>query len=682
MSYFQTENLRTLALVGHGSCGKTTLIEAMLYRSGMIPEPGTVERGNTMCDNDALEKEVGHSIRLAVAHIDTAMPNLTPVRIHVLDTPGDPDYIGQDLSALDAVKSVAAVIDATKGVDLFTQRMMDMAAERKLCRMIVVNKFDVPEANLEELLAEMQAIWGPGVLPINLPTQNHAHVIDCFEREEGESDIMSVADVHRAFIERIVEEDDEQLERYLEQGSVDPRTLHPLITKALREGHIIPVCFVSAKNLIGIRDFMKVIIRHLPSPAEANEALFVRGDGEPFATKPDKDAPVIAQVFKIVNDPYIGKIGVFRVHQGQITKDSVLYVDDNKKPIKIAHPLILQGKNTAETDVLTSGDIGAAAKIDELRYGSVLHSDPEHSDVRMRPIRFPKPMFGLAIRPARRGDESRLSDALNKMLAEDPTMEVDHDVVLNETVIRGITEMHVRSILERMKLHFKVEVETTAPSIPYRETISQPAEGHARHKKQTGGAGQFGEVYLRVEPLERGKGFEFVDQVKGGVIPYNLIPAVEKGVREVLATGYLAGYPLQDLRVTVYDGKHHPVDSKEVAFVSAGRKAFLDALAKAAPQILEPIVRVEIVAPESYMGDIAGDLASRRGQVSGTDSLPGGLMEITAIVPLAELDGYATRLHALTQGSGSWSMELEDYAPLPYQKQQELASKYQRKEED
>ena len=417
MSYFQTENLRTLALVGHGSCGKTTLIEAMLYRSGMIPEPGTVERGNTMCDNDALEKEVGHSIRLAVAHIDTAMPNLTPVRIHVLDTPGYPDYIGQDLSALDAVKSVAAVIDATKGVDLFTQRMMEMAAERKLCRMIVVNKFDVPEANLEKLLAEMQAIWGSGVLPINLPTQNHAHVIDCFEREEGESDIMSVADVHRAFIERIVEEDDEQLERYLEQGSVDPRTLHPLITKALREGHIIPVCFVSAKNLIGIRDFMKVIIRHLPSPAEANDALFVRGDGEPFSTKPDKDAPVIAQVFKIVNDPYIGKIGVFRVHQGQITKDSVLYVDDNKKPIKIAHPLILQGKNTAETDVLTSGDIGAAAKIDELRYGSVLHSDPDHSDVRMRPIRFPKPMFGLAIRPARRGDESRLSDALNKMLA-------------------------------------------------------------------------------------------------------------------------------------------------------------------------------------------------------------------------------------------------------------------------
>ena len=665
MSYFQTENLRTLALVGHGSCGKTTLIEAMLYRSGMIPEPGTVERGNTMCDNDALEKEVGHSIRLAVAHIDTAMPNLTPVRIHVLDTPGYPDYIGQDLSALDAVKSVAAVIDATKGVDLFTQRMMDMAAERKLCRMIVVNKFDVPEANLEELLAEMQAIWGPGVLPINLPTQNHAHVIDCFEREEGESDIMSVADVHRAFIERIVEEDDEQLERYLEQGSVDPRTLHPLITKALREGHIIPVCFVSAKNLIGIRDFMKVIIRHLPSPAEANEALFVRGDGTPFATKPDKDAPVIAQVFKIVNDPYIGKIGVFRVHQGQITKDSVLYVDDNKKPIKIAHPLILQGKNTAETDVLTSGDIGAAAKIDELRYGSVLHSDPEHTDVRMRPIRFPKPMFGLAIRPARRGDESRLSDALNKMLAEDPTMEVDHDVVLNETVIRGITEMHVRSILERMKLHFKVEVETTAPSIPYRETISQPAEGHARHKKQTGGAGQFGEVYLRVEPLERGKGFEFVDAIKGGVVPREYIPAVQKGVEDTLKAGVLAGYPVVDVKVTLHFGSYHDVDSNENAFKMAASMAFKEGMRRANPVLLEPIMAVEVETPEEKMGDVMGDLSSRRGVIQGMDDLPGGGKAVKAEVPLSEMFGYATQLRSLTQGRASYTMEFKHYAEAP-----------------
>lgn len=682
MSNYSTENLRTLALVGHGSCGKTSLIEAMLYRSGMIPELGSVERGNTMCDNDALEKEVGHSIRLAVAHVDTAMADLTPVRIHILDTPGYPDYLGQDLSALDAVKSVCAVIDPTRGPELLTRRMMEAAKERGLCRMIVINKFDLPDADLEKCLEELRETWGPGVLPINLPTRNRTHVIDCFDREDGDSDIMTVEDVHRAFIERVVEEDDEMLERYLEEGHVDPRLLHPLVTKALREGHVIPVCFTSAKNLIGIRDFMKVIIRHLPHPGEANEALFQKKDGSPFRTYPDKNLPVIAQVFKIVNDPFIGKIGVFRVHQGTIRRDSVLYVDDSKKPIKATRPLILQGKNTQETDLLSPGDIGALAKIDELQYGSVIHGDPMDGGVRMRPINFPRPMYGLAIRPARRGDESRMNEVLAKMQSEDPTMSVEHDPVLNETVIRGLTDMHVRSILNRMRANFKLEVETAAPSIPYRETISAPAEGHARHKKQTGGAGQFGEVYLRVEPLERGKGFEFVDQVKGGVIPYNLIPAVEKGVREVLATGFVAGYPIEDVRVTVYDGKSHPVDSKEVAFVAAGRKAFLDALAKAAPQVLEPIVSVEVTASEAYMGDIAGDLASRRGQVTNTEALPGGDIEVTALVPLAELENYATRLHALTQGTGAWSMELSSYQPVPAARQAELAAHFKRTDED
>ena len=654
----------------------------MLYRSGMIPELGSVERGNTMCDNDALEKEVGHSIRLAVAHVDTAMADLTPVRIHILDTPGYPDYLGQDLSALDAVKSVCAVIDPTRGPELLTRRMMEAAKERGLCRMIVINKFDLPDADLEKCLEELRETWGPGVLPINLPTRNRTHVIDCFDREDGDSDIMTVEDVHRAFIERVVEEDDEMLERYLEEGHVDPRLLHPLVTKALREGHVIPVCFTSAKNLIGIRDFMKVIIRHLPHPGEANEALFQKKDGSPFRTYPDKNLPVIAQVFKIVNDPFIGKIGVFRVHQGTIRRDSVLYVDDSKKPIKATRPLILQGKNTQETDLLSPGDIGALAKIDELQYGSVIHGDPMDGGVRMRPINFPRPMYGLAIRPARRGDESRMNEVLAKMQSEDPTMSVEHDPVLNETVIRGLTDMHVRSILNRMRANFKLEVETAAPSIPYRETISAPAEGHARHKKQTGGAGQFGEVYLRVEPLERGKGFEFVDQVKGGVIPYNLIPAVEKGVREVLATGFVAGYPIEDVRVTVYDGKSHPVDSKEVAFVAAGRKAFLDALAKAAPQVLEPIVSVEVTAPEAYMGDIAGDLASRRGQVTNTEALPGGDIEVTALVPLAELENYATRLHALTQGTGAWSMELSSYQPVPAARQAELAAHFKRTDED
>ena len=373
---------------------------------------------------------------------------------------------------------------------------------------------------------------------------------------------------------------------------------------------------------------------------------------------------------------------MFRVHQGQIKPGTVLYVNTSKKPIKVVRPLILQGKDTMEVDELHSGDIGALNKIDELTYGCILHSDPEDCNLHMSHLSFPKPMFGLAISPARRGDEGRMSEVVAKMIAEDPTLSVDHDVVLNETVLRGLTEMHLRTVLQRMKDQFKLEVTTKTPSIPYRETISGTAEGHARHKKQTGGAGQFGEVYLKVEPLPRGAGFEFVDQVKGGVIPYNLIPAVEKGVREVLSSGYVAGYPIEDIRVIVYDGKHHPVDSKEVAFVAAGRKAMLDALQNAAPTLLEPIVELTITAPDSSMGDITGDLASRRGQVVGTENLPGGMMEIKGTAPLAELDGYATRLHAITQGAGAFTMDLASYQPVPAQKQAELAANFQRKAEE
>jgi len=328
------------------------------------------------------------------------------------------------------------------------------------------------------------------------------------------------------------------------------------------------------------------------------------------------------------------------------------------------------------------GDIGAVAKVDEVVFDCVLHDSHDEDFIRMKPLEFPKPMFGLAIAPRRRGDEGRISEILTKMAAEDPTLTVDHDALTNETVLRGLTELHLRSVLERMNLQFKLEIDTRPPRVPYRETIAAPAEGHARHKKQTGGAGQFGEVFLRVEPLPRGSGFEFVDQVKGGVIPFNLIPAVEKGVREVLATGYVAGYPIHDLRVTVYDGKHHPVDSKEIAFVSAGRKAMLDALPKARPIVLEPIVNVEIVTPDSAMGDITGDLSGRRGQVTGTGNLAAGVMVVQGVVPLAELEGYAGRLKAMTQGSGSYSMELADYQPVPPGVQQQLAAKFKRKEEE
>jgi elongation factor G len=368
------------------------------------------------------------------------------------------------------------------------------------------------------------------------------------------------------------------------------------------------------------------------------------------------------------------------VHQGRITKETQLFVgyagNEGKKPFKIAHPLLLQGKDTVEVVQLVPGDIGAVAKVEDIVFDCVLHDSHDEDYIRMQPLDFPKPMFGLAIEPKRRGDEGRISEVMTKLAAEDPTLAIEHDVQQNETVIRGLSDLHLRSVLERMSSQYKLEVTTRPPRVPYRETINANAEGHARHKKQTGGAGQFGEVYLRMEPLPRGTGFEFVDQVKGGVIPFNLIPAVEKGVREVLATGYVAGYPLQDLRVVVYDGKHHPVDSKEIAFVAAGRKAMLDALEKARPIVLEPIVNIEIVTPDSCMGDITGDLSSRRGQVTGTGNLAGGMMVVAGKVPLSELDGYSGRLKAITQGHGSYAMELSHYEAVPPPVQQQLAADY------
>ncbi len=682
MPIFSTENLRTVALLGHGGSGKTTFAEGILAKSGMIITCGSVERGTTVCDSDPLEKAVQHSLRAACTHFEADKEDGTEVRVHMIDTPGYPDFVGQALGSLDAVKTAAIVVDATAGIQLMTRRMMDWAKERNLNRILIVNKIDAEHVDLPKLIEELKEAFGNEVMPINLPANNGARVIDCFAKDHGEADFLSVEEVHRQFIEQVVEVDDEAMEKYLEEGNADPSTLHGPLTQALREGHIIPICFVSGKTGAGVDDLINVMVRHLPNPAESNDPLFTDAEGNDIKLIPDPELPLVAHVFKVVNDPYIGKVGVFRIHQGTMRRDDLLFVGDNKKAIKVSHPMILQGKETTEVRELVPGDIGVISKIDELVFDSVIHASHDHDNIRMKPLSFPKPMYGLAIAPARRGDEGRLSDILNKMLSEDPTLELEHDTTLNETVLRGISAQHLKSVLERMAAQFKLEVNTRTPRIPYRETIAQGAEGHARHKKQTGGAGQFGEVYLRIEPKERGTGFEFVDEVKGGAIPYNFIPAVEKGVREALTSGYVAGYPVHDVRVVVYDGKSHPVDSKEVAFVSAGRKAMLDAIAKAKPTLLEPIVDIEIVAPDSAIGDITGDLASRRGQVTGTANMAGGMMIISGVVPLAELDGYAARLNAITQGAGSYSMELSGYAPVPVQKQMELAANFQRKDED
>jgi elongation factor G len=674
MGSHSTEAIRGVALVGHTGSGKTLLAEALLHQAKAIPAMGTIERGTTVCDFDVLEKEYQHSLRSSVVEFET-----DGTRIHLVDTPGAPDFLGQSIGGLAAVDTVAVVINAQTGIELVTTRMMQWAESLKLCRMIVVNRIDGEGTDLPGLVERIQETFGKECLPINLPADSGKRVVDCFFNPSGDADFSSVEQAHSALVDQVVEVDEELMAVYLEKGEVAPEELHAPFEEALREGHLIPICFTSAKTGAGVKELLDVLVKLAPNPAEGNPRPFLRGEGEAaaeFHAEPDSSKHVIAHVFKVAVDPFMGRLSYFKVHQGTVTKDSQLYIGDGRKPFKIGHLFMVKGKDFVEVPEGVPGDICAVAKVDDIQFDSVLHDSHDEDHIHLRPLEFPDPIFGLAIEPTKRGDEQRLWDVLEKLAAEDPCVEVERVKSTNETVVKGLGELHLRTVLERMASQYKLEVKTHPPRIAYRETITASAEGHNRHKKQTGGAGQFGEVYLRIQPLTRGAGFEFVDEVKGGSIPGQFIPAVEKGVHQVLESGAIAGFPMQDVRVTVYDGKSHPVDSKEIAFVSAGRKAFLEAVGKARPIVLEPIVSIAVTVPEGAMGDITGDLSSKRGQITGTQSQSGGMLTISGQVPLSELSNYQSRLKSVTGGAGSYSIAFSHYEPVPPNVQQQLVSQF------
>jgi elongation factor G len=679
MAAIATADIRNVLLVGHMASGKTTLADAMLFASGAVNRKASVTDGSSFSDFEKEEKEHGHSIYASFLHADHMGK-----RINLIDTPGSPDLVGQAVACLSAVETVACVINAQSGIEVITRRMMEAAKERNLPRAIIVNKIDSPEVDLQSLLERIQSAFGHECLPINLPANSGKGVVECLLNNSGESDLGSVLAAHTAILDQIVELDEGLMEKYLAGEEPNYDLLHAPFEMALGQGHLVPICFTDAKNGVGVKELLDSIARHFPSPIEGNPLPVVNGEGEnarPFKYEPDPSKPLLAHVFKVTTDPFVGKLAIFRVHQGKATGNSQVYIGHSKKSIKLGHVFHLQGKEHREVPEIMAGDIGAVAKIEEIHAGDVLHDDHALDNVHVKPPIFPTPMYGLAISPKARGDETKISVALSKLSEEDPTFKWAADRQTHEVVIYGVGELHVRLILEKFARR-GLQIETRPPKIAYKETITQSAEGHYRHKKQTGGAGQFGEVYLRVEPLERGKGFEFVNEVFGGAIPGQFIPAVEKGVHDLMDQGALAGHALQDIRVAVTDGKHHPVDSKEVAFRTAGKYAFKDAILKARPVLLEPIVKMEITVPEDKMGAITGDLSGKRGRIQGTDILGGGMAQIKALAPLSEVMQYQSQLKSVTGGQGSFVMELSHYEAVPPFVQQQLVAAYKPKVEE
>ena len=657
-------DIRNVCLVGPSGAGKTQLTEALLHAGGAIKEIGSVIKGSTVSDYTPPEREHGHSQFTSVCHLDHG-----GIHVNLIDTPGYRDFYARALSVLPAVETAAVVINAQAGIEEVARRMMKAAHNQRLCRMIIVNKIDAEGVHLEALLAEIRDAFGAECLPLNLPSADGTGVVDCFFQPEGADTAFSdVKTAHTQIVDQVVEVDEELMELYLEQGEeIEPEQLHDPFEKALRDEHLVPVCFVSAETGAGINQLLQIFERLMPNPMEGNPPVFLQGEGEDakeVSISAEADAHAIAHVFKIEIDPFKGRLGVFRLHQGTIKPGNQLYVGDARKPIKVNQLLKLNGAEHIKAEVGVPGDICAIPRVDEVHYDAVLHDSHDEDHFHLKSIDLPRPMYGLAIKPANDAEAQKTSDALHTAEAEDPSLSVEHNATLNEVVLRGHGELHLRSVLEQIKDRYSLDVQTAEPSIAYRETITGRAEGHHRHKKQTGGAGQFGEVYLRVEPLPSGEGFEFASAVVGGSIPSQFIPAVETGVRQVMESGAIYGFPMQDIKVTVYDGKHHSVDSKEIAFIQAGKKAFLDAVKQARPILMEPIVDVTFTIPSDCAGGVTGDLSSMRGIVSGTETLPDNRLKITGQAPLKELQGYHSRLKSLSGGDGNFDMEFSHYAEV------------------
>jgi elongation factor G len=672
-----TGDIRNIVLLGHGGSGKTSLAEAMLHKTGATNRLGSVDDKTSICDFYDEEKEHQHSIQSALVNTEYAEK-----LINIIDTPGYPDFVGPSIKAISAAETAVLVIGASAGIETNTRKMAELTAEAGMPRIIVINKMDAENVAFGELIKNIQATFGPQCRCANLPAADKASVIDCIENDSGDSPLMSVADAHTELIESVIEADDELMEKYLGGEEISAEKIASVFVEALKAGTLIPIIFTDARLEVGVQELLDIIVKYTPSPLQAKPVQFKDGENV-TELKADANGPLAGLVFRVGFDPRSNmKYSSIRIFSGTLKSDTNMLRNDEKKGIRPGHILKSQGGENDTIDAGVAGDIVTLAKVDELKIGDLVHDGKVAGKIDIPPV--PDPMFSLALEPATRGDEQKISSALEKLCEADPCFKVTRDQQTKELVANGLGDLHLRLMLEKMKNQFKLSIITKEPKIPYRETITSKAEGHYRHKKQTGGAGQFGEVYLRVEPAERNSDppLQFSWDIFGGSIPGQFEPAVLKGINEIMQNGVIAGFPMQDIAVSIYDGKHHPVDSKEVAFRAAGKGAFVDALQKAKAVLLEPIVDMEVTIPAENVGDITGDLASKRGRVQGQEVLAGNFIVIKAQVPLSEVTQYNSQLKSVTGGRGSYSMTLSHYELVPPNVQQQIVAQYAKKKEE
>ncbi len=695
MAKTSVESIRNVVLCGHGSSGKTTMADNFLVLSQAAAGQPSVDAGTSLCDFDPEEKNHKYTIEASVVHFDH-----DGNRFNLIDCPGYPDFIGQTIGAMHAVETALIVINAQVGIQVNTRRVFEEAGKLGLGRILVINRMDADNINFPHLIESLQQMWGPRCVLLNVPVGQGADFRGVASTLQVPADtsgaLLNPAEISDPLIESIIEVDEAVMERYFEGERPNPEELSRLIVQAVRGGTLVPIVCCSAKTQVGLREVLDAVSMCGLSPADLPRAA-THNDQEVQVTPATEG--LCARVFKTRIDPFVQKLSFIRVYSGSFKRDDQVHLVGARKAVKISAPLLVQGEKAEAIDHAGPGEIVAVAKMEDLHTGTVL------GDYHLPAMVFPTPMVALAVTPKSRNDEAKLSGALHKIVEEDPTFHLDRDAQTKELVMTGMSELHLTLVREKLHRRDKLDVDTKQPRIAYRETIQGDAEGSYRHKKQSGGRGQFGEVHIRMFPLPRNtdidayavksrfpsmkdkhydekSNFLWIDSVVGGSIPGNFMPAIAKGFAERIGGGVLAGYPVQDLCVEVHFGKYHDVDSSEAAFKTAARQAFKQVFEKARPGLLEPIVRMNITVPESHVGDVYSDMSSRSGRVSGSDPAGGGFTLIHAEVPLREVITYARSLSSMTGGLGSYSMEFSHYDVMPPNIQQEVIASANIKEED